>query len=150
MSKLDRNSKQPPSTLDDPTGVWELQVLGKNGVTVQGTLHTPSSPPVVLRSQDLIQIADRSFYFLLPRQQQWCVHPILQLLIDAHWCSVWDERLQDLCSLACQPTANHLTIKTGSATCTIISNVLHNVPDIPYARGVSQLALVSDRKESGK
>ncbi|BDA48938.1 probable transcriptional activator FHA1 at N-terminal half [Coccomyxa sp. Obi] len=52
-------------------GVWELQVLGKNGVTVQGTLHTPSSPPVVLRSQDLIQIADRSFYFLLPRQQQW-------------------------------------------------------------------------------
>ncbi|KAK9918354.1 hypothetical protein WJX75_003459 [Coccomyxa subellipsoidea] len=52
-------------------GVWELHVLGKNGVTVQGTLHTHTSPPVVLRSQDLIQIADRSLYFLLPRQQQW-------------------------------------------------------------------------------
>ncbi len=55
-----------------PPGVWELHVLGKNGVTVEGTLHTPSSPPFVLRSQDLIQIADRSLYFLLPRQQQWC------------------------------------------------------------------------------
>lgn len=47
-------------------------MLGKNGVTVQGTLHTAGSPPVVLRSQDKIQIADRSFYFLLPRQEQWC------------------------------------------------------------------------------
>ena len=54
-------------------GVWELHVLGKNGVTVHGTLHTPSSPPVVLRSQDNIQIADRSFYFLLPSEPQWCV-----------------------------------------------------------------------------
>ncbi|EIE18840.1 hypothetical protein COCSUDRAFT_45003 [Coccomyxa subellipsoidea C-169] len=56
-------------------GVWELHVLGKNGVTVEGTLHTPSSPPVVLRSQDLIQIADRSLYFLLPRQQQQWASP---------------------------------------------------------------------------
>lgn len=47
-------------------------MLGKNGVTVHGTLHTPGSPPVVLHSQDNIQIADRSFYFLLPSQPQWC------------------------------------------------------------------------------
>lgn len=47
-------------------------MLGKNGVTVHGTLHTPSSPPVVLKSQDNIQIADRSFYFLLPSEPQWC------------------------------------------------------------------------------
>lgn len=51
--------------------MWELHVLGKNGVTVHGTLHTPGSPPVVLNSQDNIQIADRSFYFLLPSQPQW-------------------------------------------------------------------------------
>ena len=55
-----------------PAGVWELHVLGKNGVTVHGTLHTPGSPPVVLNSQDNLQIADRSFHFLLPSQPQWC------------------------------------------------------------------------------
>ncbi|KAK9805125.1 hypothetical protein WJX72_000415 [[Myrmecia] bisecta] len=48
-------------------GVFELVVLGKNGVTVSGTLYTPSSPPLALRTRDLIQMGDRSFHFLLPR-----------------------------------------------------------------------------------
>lgn len=46
-------------------------MLGKNGVTVRnglkGILHTVASPPTELRSQDMIQMGDRSFYFLLPK-----------------------------------------------------------------------------------
>lgn len=48
--------------------VFELRVLGKNGVSVNSVLHTPSSPPVVLHSQDVLQIGDQRIYFLLPRQ----------------------------------------------------------------------------------
>jgi hypothetical protein len=49
------------------TARFELTVLGKNGVTVKGTLHTPNSAPVVLQSQDLLQIGESSFWFLLPK-----------------------------------------------------------------------------------
>ncbi len=49
---------------------WELTVLGKNGVSVGKILYAPSSPPVVLRSQELLQFGDKlepvSLYFLLP------------------------------------------------------------------------------------
>ncbi|GMH39980.1 hypothetical protein BSKO_07884 [Bryopsis sp. KO-2023] len=48
-------------------GIFELEVLGKNGVTIRGVLHTPASPPMELRSRDLIQMGDKSFYFLLPK-----------------------------------------------------------------------------------
>ena len=47
-------------------GYWELEVMGKNGVTVNGTLHTPSAAAVRLRSRDLITMGDSSFHFLLP------------------------------------------------------------------------------------
>ena len=50
---------------------WELAVRGKNGVSVGKILYTPSSAPVTLRSQDLLQFGDKnapvSMYFLLPR-----------------------------------------------------------------------------------
>jgi hypothetical protein len=49
------------------TKAWELVVQGKNGVTVNGNLFTPQSQPTTLHSQDLMQVGDRSFYFLLPR-----------------------------------------------------------------------------------
>ena len=49
------------------TKAWELIVQGKNGVTVNGNLFTPQSQPATLHSQDLMEIGDRSFYFLLPR-----------------------------------------------------------------------------------
>lgn len=49
---------------------WELSVLGKNGVSVGKILYAPSSPPVPLKSQELIQFGDKlepvSLYFLLP------------------------------------------------------------------------------------
>lgn len=48
-------------------GVWELKVLGKNGVTVKSTIYTPSSPPVTLQSGDLLQLGDRAFFFLLEK-----------------------------------------------------------------------------------
>eukprot|EP00877_Chromochloris_zofingiensis_P010598 jgi/Chrzof1/5792/Cz16g16020.t1 len=47
--------------------VWEVHALGKNGVTVNGNLHTPTSPPAILQSQDFVQVGDRSFFFLLPK-----------------------------------------------------------------------------------
>ncbi|KAG8387271.1 hypothetical protein BUALT_Bualt02G0004000 [Buddleja alternifolia] len=45
---------------------FALEVLGKNGCFVEGVLHLPDHPPVKLDSQDLLQIGDKEFYFLLP------------------------------------------------------------------------------------
>lgn len=45
---------------------FALEVLGKNGCLVEGVLHLPGHPPVKLDSQDLLQIGDKEFYFLLP------------------------------------------------------------------------------------
>ncbi len=52
---------------------FELIVMGKNGVSVESAatgalvMYTPQSPPQPLRSKDLIIVADKRFYFLLPR-----------------------------------------------------------------------------------
>ncbi|KAK4482961.1 hypothetical protein RD792_010135 [Penstemon davidsonii] len=45
---------------------FALEVLGKNGCFVEGVLHLPEHPPVKLDSQDLLQIGEKEFYFLLP------------------------------------------------------------------------------------
>ncbi|KAK1269418.1 hypothetical protein QJS04_geneDACA006234 [Acorus gramineus] len=45
---------------------FALEVVGKNGCLVEGVLHLPGNPPVKLDSQDLLQIGDKKFYFLLP------------------------------------------------------------------------------------
>uniref|UniRef100_A0ACD5UPM2 Uncharacterized protein n=1 Tax=Avena sativa TaxID=4498 RepID=A0ACD5UPM2_AVESA len=45
---------------------FALEVLGKNGCLVEGVLHVPGSPPVKLDSQDLLQMGEAQFYFLLP------------------------------------------------------------------------------------
>jgi hypothetical protein len=45
---------------------FALEVLGKNGCLVEGVLHEPGSAPVKLDSQDLLQMGDAQFYFLLP------------------------------------------------------------------------------------
>ncbi|KAK3007551.1 hypothetical protein RJ639_014556, partial [Escallonia herrerae] len=45
---------------------FALEILGKNGCFVEGVLHLPNNPPVKLDSQDLLQIGDKEFYFLLP------------------------------------------------------------------------------------
>ncbi|XP_030497379.2 FHA domain-containing protein FHA2 [Cannabis sativa] len=45
---------------------FALEVIGKNGCLVEGVLHLPGNPPVKLDSQDLLQIGDKEFYFLLP------------------------------------------------------------------------------------
>ncbi|WOL03706.1 FHA domain-containing protein FHA2 [Canna indica] len=45
---------------------FALDVLGKHGCLIQGVQHNPGSPPVKLVSQDLIQIGEIKFYFLLP------------------------------------------------------------------------------------
>ncbi|KAK9146022.1 hypothetical protein Sjap_005925 [Stephania japonica] len=45
---------------------FALEVLGKNGCQVEGVLHLPGNPLVKLDSQDLLQIGDKKFYFLLP------------------------------------------------------------------------------------
>lgn len=48
-----------------------LEVLGKNGCYVEGVLHMPGPgvAPVKLDSQDLLQIGEKRFYFLLPAKQ---------------------------------------------------------------------------------
>uniref|UniRef100_A0A0D9XRY3 FHA domain-containing protein n=1 Tax=Leersia perrieri TaxID=77586 RepID=A0A0D9XRY3_9ORYZ len=45
---------------------FALEVLGKNGCLVEGVLHVPGGEPVKLDSQDLLQMGDARFYFLLP------------------------------------------------------------------------------------
>ncbi|XP_052170545.1 FHA domain-containing protein FHA2 [Diospyros lotus] len=45
---------------------FALEVFGKNGCFVEGVLHLPGNAPVKLDSQDLLQIGDKEFYFLLP------------------------------------------------------------------------------------
>ncbi|KAG8057306.1 hypothetical protein GUJ93_ZPchr0002g26116 [Zizania palustris] len=47
---------------------FSLEVLGKNGCIVQGVLHLPGGGPVKLKSQYLLQIGQKKFYFLLPSQ----------------------------------------------------------------------------------
>ena len=47
---------------------FSLQVLGKNGCHVQGSLYHPGNPHVKLDSQYLLQIGDKKFYFLLPQR----------------------------------------------------------------------------------
>ncbi|KFM26227.1 Fork head transcription factor 1 [Auxenochlorella protothecoides] len=50
-----------------PSARWELQVLGKNGVAVDGVTYLPGGDPVPLASRALLQIGqDVSFHFLLP------------------------------------------------------------------------------------
>ncbi|KAG0583649.1 hypothetical protein KC19_3G151900 [Ceratodon purpureus] len=46
-----------------------LEVLGKNGCYVEGVLHMPGTSPVKLDSQDLLQIGEKRFYFLLPAKK---------------------------------------------------------------------------------
>jgi pSer/pThr/pTyr-binding forkhead associated (FHA) protein len=47
---------------------FELSVLGKNGVTVDGVTKTSADDPVALRSQSVLQIGpDITLYFLLPK-----------------------------------------------------------------------------------
>ncbi|XBI82438.1 hypothetical protein VPH35_091121 [Triticum aestivum] len=45
---------------------FSLEVLGQHGCYVQRVLHRPSDDPVKLKSQDLIQMGQTRFYFLLP------------------------------------------------------------------------------------
>ncbi|CAM6111702.1 unnamed protein product [Calypogeia fissa] len=46
-----------------------LEVLGKNGCYVEGVLYLPGTPSIKLDSQDLLQIGDKKFYFLLPAKK---------------------------------------------------------------------------------
>ncbi|XWS31250.1 hypothetical protein CRYUN_Cryun23aG0061400 [Craigia yunnanensis] len=62
---------------------FALEVLGKNGCLVEGVLHLPGNPPVKLDSQDLLQIGDKEFYFLLP------VRSILGGLAPRHHVSIY-------------------------------------------------------------
>ncbi|MQL95767.1 hypothetical protein Taro_028429 [Colocasia esculenta] len=51
---------------DFPRRRFALEVIGKNGCYVEGVHHPPGSPPVKLDSQDLLQMGEKKFYFLLP------------------------------------------------------------------------------------
>ncbi|KAG6475798.1 hypothetical protein ZIOFF_065027 [Zingiber officinale] len=53
---------------DFPRRCFSLEVLGRNGCIVEGVHHQPGSPPIKLDSQDLIQMGEKMFYFLLPSQ----------------------------------------------------------------------------------
>jgi hypothetical protein len=51
------------------TGRFELEVLGKNGVQIDGELVEPGSLPQPLHSQAFVQVAnDVAFHFLLPQK----------------------------------------------------------------------------------
>ncbi|WVZ52185.1 hypothetical protein U9M48_003269 [Paspalum notatum var. saurae] len=51
---------------DFPRRRFALEVYGKNGCFVEGMHHVPGGQPVKLDSQDLLQMGDTKFYFLLP------------------------------------------------------------------------------------
>ncbi|KAK9836684.1 hypothetical protein WJX74_005980 [Apatococcus lobatus] len=53
---------------DFEKGHWCISVLGKNGVSVNGKHYGPPER-CPLASQDLINMGEQSFWFLLPRQQ---------------------------------------------------------------------------------
>ncbi|KAG0489403.1 hypothetical protein HPP92_008214 [Vanilla planifolia] len=63
---------------------FALEVLGKNGCFVEGVLHVPGTAPVKLDSQDLLQIGEKKFYFLLPTRSVFgsCALPRRQLAIS--------------------------------------------------------------------
>lgn len=58
-------------------GRWEVEVLGKNGVAVDGATFLPGDANIPLHSKALLQIGqDVSFHFLLPKTsvlKAWCV-----------------------------------------------------------------------------
>ena len=101
-------------------------MLGKNGVTVNGTLHTPSNMAVPLLSRDIITMGDSSFYFLLPAKRPgyspasavsvllqlctpWFRHTMLMLVIDM------------TNSLAVQGASCHQASQEGEVCCSIHS-----------------------------
>ncbi|KAG0529729.1 hypothetical protein BDA96_05G122800 [Sorghum bicolor] len=55
---------------DFPRRRFALEVLGKNGCLVEGVHHVPGSAPVKLDSQDLLQMGEAKFYFLLPSRSR--------------------------------------------------------------------------------
>ncbi|KAM0947059.1 putative transcription factor interactor and regulator FHA-SMAD family [Dioscorea sansibarensis] len=55
---------------------FALEIVGKNGCLVEGVLHLPGTAPVKLDSQDLLQIGDKKFYFLLPTRSIFATTPI--------------------------------------------------------------------------
>ncbi|RRT70904.1 hypothetical protein B296_00008102, partial [Ensete ventricosum] len=61
---------------DFPRRRFALEVLGKNGCFVEGVLHAPGAPPVELDSQDLLQIGEKRFYFLLPSRSVFAAGPV--------------------------------------------------------------------------
>lgn len=63
---------------------FALDVLGKNGCLVEGVLHLPESPPVKLDSQDLLQIGDKKFYFLLPTRSIFASATVPRVLPPPH------------------------------------------------------------------
>merc|ERR1739848_223541 len=69
-SSMSISRKHAKISYNFETKTWELTILGKNGVSVGKILYAPSSPPVALRSTDLLQFGDKlepvSLYFLLP------------------------------------------------------------------------------------
>ncbi|CAI5949385.1 unnamed protein product [Closterium sp. NIES-65] len=48
---------------------FRLEVLGKNGVYVDGQSKSSGSDPIPLKSQQLLQVGDKRFYFLLPARK---------------------------------------------------------------------------------
>ena len=46
--------------------MFQLEVLGKNGLLHNGKVHMVGSDPVPLSSQDIVEIGGSKFYFLLP------------------------------------------------------------------------------------
>ncbi|XP_073013369.1 FHA domain-containing protein FHA2-like [Typha latifolia] len=68
---------------DFPRRRFALEVIGKNGCLVEGVLHVPGTPPVKLDSQDLLQIGDKQFYFLLPSRSIFDARPVARMPISS-------------------------------------------------------------------
>lgn len=73
--------------------------MGKNGVTVNGILHTPSSAPQQLYTQDFLQVGEQKFFFLLPKgtsrsARLCCCHQQGHVTDDRCWHSVIHNTLE--------------------------------------------------------
>lgn len=125
---------------------FELIVMGKNGAHVNGTLYTPASPPQALQSQDIVTIADKSFYFLLPR------HLGTKRIAPAHSKNEAPEDMKRLKRTSDSNTGSvHAT--DGEAHARTPVQINHPVPEIPSQSPAhashSPQAMVSTMQLSG-
>ena len=97
--------------------------MGKNGVTVNGILHTPSSAPQQLYTQDFLQVGEQKFFFLLPKGTSRSVLLLHsgdhQNLFQSLWHLPLNPQLSAMafCGLHLQPLCSITNVRLHASVC---------------------------------